>query len=132
MRTSQSLSRVVAIVAALTWFAGSNHCAFATVRVRPTCAAHSQCHHSAASADEAEMVCCKTVPAIVTKIDNIAAKHESVIHTRALPWLSALLPNESSTFPRTYFDNGPPLSASFAESVLQRSLFAHAPPFWLS
>jgi hypothetical protein len=85
------------------------------------------------SSDE-EMPCCKVLRATLTaeaKILQVTSKDFLPIHS----WIAAELIFADKTQIRCEsdeLDTGPPFAASFAESVLQRSILAHAPPISLS
>jgi hypothetical protein len=75
-----------------------------------------------------DMPCCKTLRAITTVKISVMP---DVIDCGLQPYfIIATLP-EISRPPRSVFplDIGPPGALSFSESVLQRSILAHAPPF---
>jgi hypothetical protein len=126
----------VVVLAALAWFAVSNHCALAAIEMaaKPV-AAVSHCHPVPAEKPAptkgapSAVECCKILRAtLLTPAKNPAAfdhwKFTSQEYAVALLVLAAprlaQLPLE--------LDTGPPFALSFAESVLHRSLLAHAPP----
>jgi len=122
------------------WFSISNHCA-----VGALVAAHKQpammqmhCHDKQSpppkkSGDE-EMPCCKVLRATVAgeaKILQVTSKDFLPIQS----WIATeLIFADETPFHRAplELDTGPPFAVSFAESVLQRSILAHAPPLSLS
>ena len=74
------------------------------------------------------MPCCKMLRATLTseaKIIEVASKHFLPIE----PWIVAdlIFAVEPQLSPLE-LDTGPPFADWFAESVLQRSILAHAPP----
>jgi hypothetical protein len=77
-----------------------------------------------------EMPCCKVLRATITgeaKILQGPSKDFLLIQN----WIPAELISADKMRVRCgsdELDTGPPLAASFAESVLQQSIFAHAPP----
>ena len=63
------------------------------------------------------------------KIVEVASKNFVPIQN----WIVAELISTAETLlPPLELDTGPPFAGSFAESVLQRSILAHAPPVSLS
>jgi len=81
---------------------------------------------------DGEMPCCKILRATI----NSEAKIIEVASQNFVPiqdWILAELISAPETQLRPLeLDTGPPFADSFAESVLQRSILAHAPPFSLS
>ena len=129
-RTCQSLTVLLTIVA---WFCVSNHCAlgFSSRAALAAPAEASGCPMHSAPAKKkpaANIPCCKDLRAIASHtVKNINAVVRQVVGVRdygaaifaAPPRLPIGLPA---------LDTGPPDLFSFAESILQRSLLAHAPP----
>jgi hypothetical protein len=77
-----------------------------------------------------EMPCCKVLRATLAgqgKIVQVASKDFFPIQS----WILAELISATETQPHRIsleLDTGPPFAKTFAESVLQRSILAHAPP----
>ncbi len=78
------------------------------------------------------MPCCKMLRATITseaKVVEVASQNFVPIQH----WIVAELICAAETQrPPLALDTGPPFAGSFAESVLQRSILAHAPPIFLS
>lgn len=125
-----SVRGAIVVVAICSWFAISNHCAFAALAtkmdsVQTGCPFHSKPKEKQSTGAQ----CCKilraTVP-VVTKNWNPDHANFSGVefcpeeHTGAEHLRTALAP--------WFLDTGPPDARSFAELILQRSLLAHAPP----
>jgi hypothetical protein len=123
----------VVLVAICSWFAISNHCAFAAVATK-TDSVQTECpFHSTPAKQKQEpsqLQCCKILRAVVfaqtkswarddAKFSDVDLRVEEVT-------LVALLPNVQASWS---LDTGPPGVRSFAELILQRSVLAHAPPF---
>jgi hypothetical protein len=123
---------VVVMVAICSWIAISNHCAFAALATQPASAQNDCPFHSKPAKQKeqsSQVQCCKVLRAVVlAKTKSWTRDHANfsavalyfeewprVGHSRA-----ALAP--------LFLDTGPPGAHSFAELILQRSLFAHAPP----
>ena len=123
----------VVLMTICSWLAISNHCAFAAVSTKADslqteCPFHSK--PAKQKQEPSQLQCCKILRAVVfTQAKSWArddAKffdvdlcveefaHLALVHNAQAPLL---------------LDTGPPDAHSFAELILQRSLFAHAPPF---
>ena len=128
----------IAIVAVsiVAWFSISNHCALGALVTAKTQSAMvpTHCHGNQPSpankSGKEEMPCCKMLRATITgqaKIVQVASKD----YLRIQSWIVAeiIFADEPQLHRAPQeLDTGPPFAASFAESVLQRSLFVHAPP----
>lgn len=118
------------------WLSISNHCAVGALVAAKTqpVMAPMHCHGNQPSpsqrSGEEQMPCCKMLRATITseaKIVQVAIKDYLPIQD----WIVAqIIFEEEPQLRRTplELDTGPPFAGSFAESVLQRSLLAHAPP----
>ncbi len=134
----------VVSMAICSWFAISNHCAFAAVAAcGPGCqpvslhrqdADTTQCPFHSKPAQQkqepSQLQCCKILRAVVLAQTRSWARDDARFFDVDL-WveefaLIALLPNVQAS---SSLDTGPPGVHSFAELILQRSLLAHAPPF---
>jgi hypothetical protein len=120
----------IVVIAICAWFAISNHCAFAalatkTDSVQTGCPFHSKPKEKPSTGVQ----CCKVLRAVASvatkswtrddtnfsRVDPVPVERTGTEHLRdALLW--------------SFLDTGPPNARSFAELILQRSLFAHAPP----
>lgn len=119
------------------WLAISNHCAIAAVEgaakmPMPSChgGAPLPAKQSPARHDpKTEIECCKVLRAMLLTFskDSPAFDHLQFV---AVTYVMAILPMPEHSLVRSplELDTGPPFAGSFAESVLQRSLLAHAPP----
>ena len=127
-----SIRCLIVAVAICSWFAISNHCAFAAV-VTKTDSVQTECpFHSKPAKQKQEpsqLQCCKILRAVVFaqtkswarddgKFSDVGLRVEEFTHL-------ALSHNAQASLP---LDTGPPGARSFAELILQRSLLAHAPP----
>ena len=135
-RTRDKLMRVsIVAVTSLAWIAISNHCALGALIAKTNSAvAPMHCHGSqpapSKKSSEEEMPCCKLLRATVTsnaKIVQVASKN--FLPAQIAVIAEIIFANEAQLH-RTplELDTGPPFADSFAESVLQRSILAHAPP----
>jgi hypothetical protein len=123
----------VALMAICSWFAISNHCAFASVTTKihseqTECPFHSK--PAKQKPEPSQLQCCKILRAVVlaqtkswarddAKFSDVGLRVEEFAHLALSHSAQASLP----------LDTGPPGARSFAELILQRSLLAHAPPF---
>ena len=134
------LSRFVVVLLILSaWFSISNHCALGALE-HPTKAGMTACHEPCADSTPAkdkkpsgEAVCCKLLRATLAKTNNSAGYDASAFILQQYFLASLFLGDDvqPASSPEE-LDTGPPFAASFAESVLQRSILAHAPPISLS
>jgi hypothetical protein len=117
------------------WLAIVNHCALAGLLAMQAKPAVASCHHSAGeqsptkNKDANGSECCKTLHATL-----VAAKKLVDYDARLLtfqPYFVApviLAIDPKVTLGGGELDTGPPFAKTFAESILQRSILAHAPP----
>jgi hypothetical protein len=125
-------SSTVAIMAAA-WFAISNHCALAVVEGGQSVTAHAACHGNESAptktpAKGAQGPCCKVLRATLVKSASVAA--DTLAFSLQPYFVGIVVFPKQLHWPQSFeLDTGPPFSTSFAESVLQRSILAHAPPF---
>jgi hypothetical protein len=126
-----SISRFLAVaVMLLAWFVITNHCALA----RLTAQEERQCCHfqkpepvKESPCQELDQCCTAVKSSLSGKVEvkfnavaSFQTQYNAVLQVLAeIPELALALD----------FDHGPPRVVSFAESVLQRSLLSHAPPF---
>jgi hypothetical protein len=86
--------------------------------------------HSAPAKEKpaTNLLCCKDVRAIAgPAVKNVTASALQAVGVREYAVTMFLTPPRL-TMGLLSLDTGPPPSRSFAESILQRSLLAHAPP----
>jgi hypothetical protein len=135
-RLSRFGRATVALLTLSAWFVASDHCALAgqlsqraaTAPMHEHCPGHSVPEKK--SGGDETMPCCKALAVAYT------APSKSAITYDTLTFVLQRFPEFASLFALWYsdaaiaeVDTGPPRSDSFAESVLQRSILAHAPPF---
>lgn len=120
------------MIAALAWLALSNHCLLGAIQSNSTM--QSSCHGSAAGngpprQKEDDIECCKilraTVPTLGTSV--VLLEHLQMAFLKDLVGV-IVLPETHGDRLTFEGDTGPPVAFSFCESVLQRSILAHAPP----
>ena len=131
IRISVVLTTIVA------WFLISNHCAIgALIGKTNSVVAPMHCHGNQSTpskkSSEAEMACCKMLRATLAgeaKVVELASQNFVPIQDWIVAELLSAIKTQLSPLE---LDTGPPFAGSFAESVLQRSILAHAPPIFLS
>lgn len=114
------------------WLFISNHC---VLGLNETAAApdseSSGCPMHSAPAKEkapANLPCCKDLRVVAPhSAKNITAVASQLIGVKDYAAAVPLMPPRLTT-PLLTLDTGPPHALSFAESILQRSILAHAPP----
>jgi len=139
-RSRHVFQATVSILAIVAWFGITNHCALGEMVAAktPPQMAQMHCHGNQPSPSkktgDEEMPCCKVLRATLAgqgKIVQVASKDFLPIQR----WIVAeiLFADEVQLHRATQeLDTGPPFAGTFAESVLQRSILAHAPPLSLS
>ena len=113
------------------WFAISNHCALAALAIEEPAEQHSHCHQPQSPENDSsdqKTPCCKILRALI-------AKHTAVNNGNSWQPVDCLKTVDGTGGGEigsrricAELDTGPPVAVSFAELVLQRSLFSHAPP----
>jgi hypothetical protein len=129
-KTVRSILTLLLIAA---WFGLSNHCAIALAlppqESAPESEAGSCPMHSAPAKKKpaAKAPCCKDVRALVAKCATANPPTIRLINSHDYAMQMVARP-ERAAREIAGLDTGPPLNFSFAESVLQESMFSHAPP----
>jgi hypothetical protein len=130
----------IVLVTGLAWFGITNHCALGALTAAKAQSAMTpmHCHGNQPSpskkSNEEETPCCKMLRATITDAANLV----QIASKDFLPipvWIvgqTIFADQAQSDRASQELDTGPPFAASFTESVLQRSILAHAPPFLLS
>jgi hypothetical protein len=124
----------IVVVAICSWFAISNHCAFTALATKTDseqteCPFHSKPKEKPANGAQ----CCKVLRAIASAPAKSWARDDAnFADAHHYCGESTLITAYShTTAARLSLDTGPPGAHSFAELILQRSLFAHAPPVFV-
>jgi hypothetical protein len=143
MRGLRALRIFIVVTSIAAWFAASNHCAFGApiaagvAKVNEGMPSDCPMHRQHAPQPEkssgcGDLPCCKNLQATAPMSARPVVKPS---------WLGALQPFftfaivaiESPALRQSVIlDTGPPGQNNFTESVLQRSILAHAPPVSLS
>src|ERR1043166_5940675 len=123
----------VVLMAICSWFAISNHCAFAAVATKTDSVQTERPFHSKPAKQKQEpsqLQCCKILRAVVFAQSKGWARDDAGFFDVDLRVEEVapvvFLPNVQALWS---LNTGPPGGRSFAELILQRSLLAHAPPF---
>jgi hypothetical protein len=127
----------IAVIAFAAVFAAFNHCALGAVASQTmTPAVHGHCAgHSQPSKPQSndETPCCKILQALAAQSKaNLGYSASSLVLKQYYVDHILLADLSAHDAPSLELDTGPPAAPSFSESVLQRSILAHAPPFLLS
>ena len=127
----------VALLAIAAWLLAANHCVVAGLlpRAAAPSSEHEQCPgHKAPKKDQKSgecdgSSCCKSLSAPLALAKNLVGYDLAIFTTAAMSAEETALAPAPGAEVILELDTGPPGSNSFAESVLQRSILAHAPPF---
>jgi hypothetical protein len=127
----------IVLTVMLAWAALFNHCALGAVEhghAQPAMTCHgSPGDKHAPPEGHGEVECCKVIRATLLNPEKIAPPLNDLF-VAPCNYFVALLILQDTEAPGGLleWDTGPPHALSFSESVLQRSILAHAPPFSLS
>jgi hypothetical protein len=130
-----SISRLVTVIVTVAaWFSISNHCLLAELQRAPK--AKASCHQPccdtqapAKSKTDNAGECCKTLRATLTGAAKDLVGYDSSLFALQFYSVGPVVSTaDSGATTVLESDTGPPFVSTFAESVLQRSILAHAPP----
>jgi hypothetical protein len=126
------LRRVPVLIVICSWIAISNHCAFAAIATtidstQSACPFHSK--PAKEKQQSSHLQCCKILRAVALAKTKSWARDDGKFFGVDLCVNKCALIAPSYVRAPLLLDTGPPGARSFAELILQRSLFAHAPPF---
>ena len=126
----------LSLLAIAALFFGTNHCVLAgflpnvpTAAAEPSCPGHPAPEQEKDSGGCDASSCCKTLAAPVAFSKAAANYNAFDFVDKNFPTSADFLLGEHHVAAIEELDTGPPRPPSFAESVLQRSILAHAPPF---
>jgi hypothetical protein len=127
-----SMRGAIVVVAICSWFAISNHCAFAALATKTDSVQAGCPFHSKPAKQEKPSTgvqCCKILRAVAPVVTKTWMRDHANFSSADLSLEERAFVEYSRTAlaPRS-LDTGPPDARSFAELILQRSLLAHAPP----
>jgi hypothetical protein len=134
LRANKEIVRsILTLVVIASWLSLSNHCAIALVLPAPEsgtqvesggCPMHST---PVKKKPAAKPPCCKDVRAVVAKCLTASAATVRLLSSFDYA-TNIVVRSEPATREIEVLDTGPPEFFGFAESVLQESVLAHAPP----
>jgi hypothetical protein len=136
MRAIGVVRLLLVLVMGISWFVLANHCVLAVAVARAQAPAHNCCGTDKAGdrapAKERQQgggECCKTLDVTLGPVVKILTGFYcwSVLPAYLIAPVT-LADAAQSTQSATELDTGPPHASNFAETVLQRSILAHAPP----
>jgi len=130
---STAIRTAVGLFALFAWFSVSNHCALGAVAlalVETKSQAACPFHSKAPEKKSNDVTCCKVLRATLATTPKSFARDTTfqVSNIHLLATESALLEIARLVLATPYHNTGPPGKNWFTESVLQRSILAHAPP----
>jgi hypothetical protein len=119
-------------IAICSWIAISNHCAFSAIATKSDSTQSACPFHSKPAKEKqqsSQVQCCKILRAVVLAESKTWARDDADFSDVDLcAEERAFIVCSLRTLAPLLLDTGPPDAHSFAELVLQHSLFAHAPP----
>ena len=132
---NRALRLPIIALAVIGWLSLTDHCAIAVIKSSPksqpmpSCHESSERHHIPTKEKGCDFECCKLRATPPQFSDGLSSSYHTQFvpitypgnHAASAIFIGATLLLE--------LDTGPPFVTSFAESVLQRSILAHAPPF---
>jgi len=133
-QTAKPGAIIIVLLSMVAWFAASKHCALAVLTpAENVLAMHANCHGNPpepAKNTDNELPCCKVLRAtVVAKIEVPASEQTALVPAQNFFVAELLSIDEQDLQPLPEeIDTGPPFVSSFAELILQESLFSHAPP----
>ncbi len=120
----------IVLLSIAAWLVASDHCALAGVLLQPAaqeiCPGHSS--EPEKTPDQGELPCCKALSATLAPAKISGSYDLTFFGLQPYVEFNFQLVFGTSAAPAAELDTGPPGIRTFAESVLQRSLLAHAPP----
>jgi len=127
-----SVHGAIVVVAICSWFAISNHCVFAALATNDTASRQCPFHSKPAKQEKPSTgaQCCKILRAVASVAIKTWARDDAKFSNadRYYDERALITAYSQTTLAPLFLDTGPPDGYSFAELILQRSLFAHAPP----
>jgi len=127
-----SVHGAIVVVAICSWFAISNHCVFAALATNDTASRQCPFHSKPAKQEKPSTgaQCCKILRAVASVAIKTWARDDAKFSNadRYYDERALITAYSQATLAPLFLDTGPPDGHSFAELILQRSLFAHAPP----
>ncbi len=138
-RVLQASRVAIALLATAAWLLASNHCVVAGLLPAPSttpsehehCPGHKTPEQPKKNGGCDGQNCCKSLSALANvSAKSLVAGNYISFRMADYPAVATALFGEGRGIIICELDTGPPPSVSFAETVLQQSLLAHAPPFF--
>jgi hypothetical protein len=130
-------SATVALVAAIVWFAGTNHCLLGLMKQPGNaavsashCPDHSEKPGNGDDTSSGMLACCRGLQSADFELAKAKVVFSPVlVLVRFLAISQLILPEApASIIPGSGYETGPPLAGSFVRTVLRRSLRENGPP----
>ncbi|MGI8435889.1 MAG: hypothetical protein ACR2NX_03155 [Chthoniobacterales bacterium] len=132
---SRFLRAALSLLLIASWLGAANHCLLAGFVKAPAAATPDHCAMQESSAPKKHdngcdgQNCCKSLSVVASALaKNLVAYDIFSFATQDYLISTASLLEAAHAVPTGQLDTGPPPGHSFAESILQQSLLAHAPP----
>jgi len=128
---------MIALVTAAAWFLAANHCVVACLAppLNAETESHEHCGGSSETPADQERPndcdttnCCKSLSAPASLAKKLVGDDKAFYTLKDYVVSEIVFAGEQHDASISELDTGPPPAHCFAESVLQRSLLAHAPP----
>lgn len=136
-RLATAVRSATILISIVAWFSISNHCALGALTSKKSAPVHAACHEDSPAPTKSpakgeSFPCCKMLRATLPAAIGVSAHDSSAFELQ--PMFAGLVKFAEEFRAVEWFElgTGPPFARSFAESVLQRSILAHAPPLSLS
>lgn len=113
----------------LAWLGATNHCALASDAFRAQAPEHQCCgEHESGGQHKSPLACCQGLQAPSAPFAKSPVSLDALSFVPTLYFVTVALLLPAPNLVAAAGDTGPPGVFSFAESILQRSILAHAPP----
>jgi hypothetical protein len=131
------LGTTVTLLTVAAWFLAANHCVVACLAapISAESESHEHCAGSSEKPGDKEQSndcdtrnCCKSLSAPASFAKKLAGYDKAFYTLKDYVVTEFVFATEQHDASISELDTGPPRAHCFAESVLQRSLLAHAPP----
>lgn len=123
------------LITTVSWLTIANHCALTSLFAARAKTITALCHHCAGeqspvkNQNDCGSECCKTLHATLIAAKKLIDYDAGLLALQPYFVAPLILRNEPKvTLFGGELDTGPPFAKTFAESILQRSILAHAPP----
>jgi hypothetical protein len=124
----------IVLVTSISWLALANHCELVAVIASAQEQSHSCCKSDKGVGTPAKddrqsgSECCKELHPVVVSSDKKPISPDLSFVPHSYFVAPVVFPDAPQSADIAELDTGPPFASSFVETVLQRSILAHAPP----